>query len=392
MDAGSSVVTVTTMFPSKGVQVLSCLIYILGTSILTHCLSRRLLMEEWSGVMLMPWARICALLVFVDSWLFLFTSCILVFGIGLESKELVCAMGIYICIIFYATSKILIYSFLIEKVYLVWSPSADNSRRLKSPIYIGCMVMLGIYSVVIALMIAGRIHFFDGEGICIIGLQRYSSFTLLAYDLLINVVLTVLFLWPVLRANLANPRLKSVAIRTLVASAVALTTSTVNILVLSLLHGHERGWVCLGSCGADVIFNALAIFWVTSRGSSEATSSQGNTRKDRRAPEFTVTAGDSSTSFVLRGPPRQPAPSRTSRIPWPFISSFTRRSASEIELEPRSQIASVVKSVKGLFRNDQAAERTVQVTVTTDFHIDDDIEAKVYRSDEFEENYPAEEH
>jgi hypothetical protein len=36
------------------------------------------------------------------------------------------------------------------------------------------------------------------------------------------------------------------------AAAVSVTTSTANVLVLTLLHGRELGWVCLGSCGADV--------------------------------------------------------------------------------------------------------------------------------------------
>lgn len=44
----------------------------------------------------------------------------------------------------------------------------------------------------------------------------------------INIVLTMMFLWPIIRSNLSNPRLKMVAFRTLVASGVALTTSTVS--------------------------------------------------------------------------------------------------------------------------------------------------------------------
>ncbi|KAF9078372.1 hypothetical protein BDP27DRAFT_1412370 [Rhodocollybia butyracea] len=378
------------MFPSKGVQVFSCLIYILGASVLSHCISRGLSAEEWSrsSIRDMPWVRICVLLIFVDSWLFLFTSCILVFGIGLESNQLVCAMGIYICVAFYATSKILVYSFLLEKVYLVWSPSVGSSRRLKSPVYVGCMVMLGIYGVVVALMVAGRIHYLNSQGVCIIGLERYSSLTLLTYDLLVNIVLTALFLWPVLKANLVNPRLRSVAIRTLVASGVALTTSSVNMLVLAVLRGHERGWVCLGACGADVIFNALAIFWVTKiKGSAETTSTEGKskTRESRRHPEIEVRGpGDTSSSYVLRGPPLTPqsATSYASRMPWPFSPSKVSK-FEDVELQPSDQKASVVRNMKGLFRSERrSAERTVQVTVTTEYHIDEDIEAEIDRSDE----------
>lgn len=98
----------------------------------------------------------------------------------------------------------------------------------------------------------------------------------------INLLLTTLFIWPLLHMGYANPFLRRVALRTLVASLVALTTSAVrpplrlsrtstdppqvNILVLTLMHGRQLGWVCLGSCGLDVVINALALFWVTSGG------------------------------------------------------------------------------------------------------------------------------
>lgn len=51
--------------------------YLAGISILSHCLSRRLASEQWSSwssIKEMSWARICVLLVFIDSWFFVFTS------------------------------------------------------------------------------------------------------------------------------------------------------------------------------------------------------------------------------------------------------------------------------------------------------------------------------
>ncbi len=81
-------------FPTKGLQVLSCLVYILGkapnisstassinllslgVSVLSDCFSRRLASEELSlsAIRSMSWARMAVLLVFFDSWLFLFAS------------------------------------------------------------------------------------------------------------------------------------------------------------------------------------------------------------------------------------------------------------------------------------------------------------------------------
>lgn len=84
-----------------------------------------------------------------------------------------------------------------------------------------------------------------------------------------------MFLWPLLRTGQIDPMVRRVAQRTLMsvascfrslnwyllfisAAIVTLATSTANVLVLTLLHGRELGWVCLGSCGSDVspILNA----------------------------------------------------------------------------------------------------------------------------------------
>jgi hypothetical protein len=81
------------IFPSPGMQLLSALtqflgkrfpvtffvlpsICTLGVSIMAHCLSRRIASEELSslrGWKDLTWARVCVLLAFLDSWLFLFT-------------------------------------------------------------------------------------------------------------------------------------------------------------------------------------------------------------------------------------------------------------------------------------------------------------------------------
>lgn len=100
-----------------------------------------------------------------------------IFGVGLELNHSICAAGIYLCIAFYATSKLLIYAFLsastaqlpcrllnnapimlVEKVHVVWSPTA-GVRRFKSRVYIICAVTVALYGVVIALMLVGKAAF-----------------------------------------------------------------------------------------------------------------------------------------------------------------------------------------------------------------------------------------
>ncbi|ESK93166.1 hypothetical protein Moror_1102 [Moniliophthora roreri MCA 2997] len=256
------------IFPSAGLQVLTCMIYLCGLSVLSHCLSRRILsvgLNSWKAFTEIPWPRLCIVLVFVDSWFFLFSSALVIFGIGLETSLVVCATAIYLCAVFYCTSKVFVYLFLLEKVHLVWSPSMGSLKKAQSPIYMLGVTTVGLYTVVICVTLIGRVHLLRHDGACVIGLKTYSSVTLLTYDLYINVFLTALFLWPLFRSkvSVSNPRNRSVAIRNLAAAFVALTTSTINIAILTHLHGKELGWVCLGSCSSDVILNALALFWVT---------------------------------------------------------------------------------------------------------------------------------
>ncbi|KAJ7048125.1 hypothetical protein C8F01DRAFT_164512 [Mycena amicta] len=266
------------MFPSIGFQALSACIHLLGVTILTLFLSLRVfpgaLDDTGSsrGIWVHPtWPRLCVILVLLDSWLFLFSTGLLIFGVGLQMNQTSCAAGIYLCVLFYCTSKVLIYLFLTEKVYIVWG---NGNRRLRSPTYLVCVGSVALYTAVMLAMFFGRIEKFrEGDGACVLGLKPTASLPLLSYDLYINLLLTTLFIYPILRSKHSTPQMRRVALRTLMAAAVALTTSTVNIAVLTILKGSELGWVCLGSCGTDVIFNAAALFWVTSGRTQRSTLS-----------------------------------------------------------------------------------------------------------------------
>ncbi|CAK5267120.1 unnamed protein product [Mycena citricolor] len=276
-----------TMFPSLGIQALITCLHVLGVTIVSCFISRRLILADGfsvRAVLQLPWARLCTLLIFIDSYLFLFASTLVIFGFGLQLNATSCAAGIYLCVLFYATSKILIYLFLTEKVYVVW----DTGRsRFRSPVFLVCFVTVALYLAIVLIMFFGRIEEFRPEdGACIIGLKPTASIPLLSYDLYINVLLTGLFMWPLLRSKHSSARLRRVATRTLIASAVALTTSTVNMTVLTLMHGRQFGWLCLACCSSDVIFNAGAIFWVTDGSTGTATTS--GARNNTGSESFTM--------------------------------------------------------------------------------------------------------
>lgn len=384
------------VFPDTGKQILAAFIHFMGVSILAHCLSRRVTIEHLtslSGFMQLSWPRLLIILVFLDSWLFLFTSGILIFGAGMELNKTVCALGIDICIAFYATSKIFIYWFLIEKVFLVWTPGA-GARRMKSPVYIGCFAMLSLYSVVVVVIVLGRVSFFRDDGACTIGLQPHASATLVAYDLFINIILNGLFLWPLLRNRFMNPTVKKVASRTLLASVVALTTSTVNMLVLTLMHGRQLGWVCLGSCGTDVVFNALVLFWVTggAGNSSMANVSSGAGPRTAKQPPVNVNVNvnvlpasptyphvlpsplspDSKHAASPRGGgfdylPREHDVASPSNVAFVGDAPPERRRVY-MEQRGRSRLESLVRFFRR--KDQQAEEHSLQIQVTTIREVD----------------------
>ncbi|KAG8935387.1 hypothetical protein FRC02_008192 [Tulasnella sp. 418] len=266
----------TAIFPNHGMQILTTVIHLIGLTVSTYCIARRSSeIELWSlhGLSRTSWPKLCTLLVFLFSWAFIFTSSILITGTGLSLNLTTCSLAIWSCIFLYISSKLLIYLFLIEKVHIVWTPHATSKRtsRLKSPVYQVCMLALVPFIAVLGLALWGRVAQLMQDRSCVIGLTKISSLSLLCYDLFMTIFLTGMFVWPLWRATV-NPRLRAVAIRTLIASIAALTTSAVNITVLTIMHGRQLGWVCLSCCGTDVTINALVLYWVTNVSKVQRTS------------------------------------------------------------------------------------------------------------------------
>ena len=95
--------------------IISAAIHLLGVTVVSHLISRRLSVDGvQSSLRRMSWPRLCVLIIFLDSYLFLFTAGILILGIGMATSAAACSLGIYLCIVFYGTSKFFIYLFLSE--------------------------------------------------------------------------------------------------------------------------------------------------------------------------------------------------------------------------------------------------------------------------------------
>ncbi|KAF9978448.1 hypothetical protein BGZ73_002344 [Actinomortierella ambigua] len=228
------------------------------------------------------YARGLVVSLYLVSWAFSFMATILVQTNN--SNFISCAMSIYSCIILYAVSKVIIYLFLMEKVYVV---TAVGTTRSNFMLYRINLLLLVPYAGILALMIIFRVHEIRDNGHCMIGLQKPASLTLILYDIFISSWLTLLFIRPLMSSTslLQGPskgKLRDVARRTLLGSIIALVLSSANVFTLVYFNGHERGLICLASCTVDVTLNAITIHWVTSRGGGRLSAGGDRSSGDRR--------------------------------------------------------------------------------------------------------------
>lgn len=246
--------------PSPAMLNLSAVVYLLGITIVTWCIARTTENYPlWSKESLraMPWPRLCLLLTFVDSWLYLFLTGMMLHGAPPQHHVNRCSLGMLACILLYGTSKGLIYLCLIERVHVVWS---DGMPRWRSPVYRFCFALVLPLGIIAGIMIFQR-NAFVYNGYCILGISRFSSLLLLTYDFGINTFLTVMFVTPLLRSSIRSAWLRAIAVRTTIAACIALVSTAANVIVLYVLDGQEMIWVCFGACGVDVVINAVVLFW-----------------------------------------------------------------------------------------------------------------------------------
>ncbi|BGP18892.1 hypothetical protein JCM10213v2_006972 [Rhodosporidiobolus nylandii] len=200
------------------------------------------------------------------SLLFVFVSAIIIFGVGSSFSGAPCSVGIWLCILLYAATKAVLYVLLLEKLHVVHCHTAmGRVPRLKSWYYRGGLCLFVAWIAVTGAMIAGRIALIrQHDGACIIGMRLWSTVPMLGVDAITNIYLTTLFIIPIWRSSF--PKAQRLARVSAIAAVAALLTSFANILVLTLEHGHQLSWVCLGSCGLDVCFNSAIVYFVTSAG------------------------------------------------------------------------------------------------------------------------------
>ncbi|KAJ8661270.1 hypothetical protein O0I10_003019 [Lichtheimia ornata] len=211
----------------------------------------------------LTYGQFLVLLLYMLSWAFCVTSMVVISTN--DGNAVSCTMGILTCDVFYASTKITIYAWLIERAHLA---TAKRTTRRHSPLYRFNIALLSPYIGIFVLMVIFRNDHLLEDGTCIIGLQYIASIPLL----ILNLYLTILFVRPLVSANRDSSgdddarketRLYKLTRRTVVAAAVCLIVSMINVLILAIGRGYERGVVCLTMCTVDVTINVLTIHWVT---------------------------------------------------------------------------------------------------------------------------------
>ncbi|KAI5369994.1 hypothetical protein Slin15195_G008720 [Septoria linicola] len=256
-------------------QVVSMSLNLVTLPVLGACLTRRLeRIRQWSRLPVSAWLL---LVIYIDSFLFIFVTALLK-DIGINKSRGICDGAILLCLVCYMSTKVLIYTFLVEKAWIV---RGCLQRRMESRLYLfNCFGMLLPYAVAVVLNFIWRISFIDETGKCIIGMEKRAMMPLIIFEVVVNVYLNILFIIPLRKmysyregTGKARPltNMKTLAFRTFIGSCATLISSVVNLTVLMAVGG-EPGWLCLMLCNADILFCVLILHWATSFDSAGGTS------------------------------------------------------------------------------------------------------------------------
>ncbi|KAG2221395.1 hypothetical protein INT45_012646 [Circinella minor] len=259
----------------------------------------------------LTYGRILVFVVYMLSWSFAVTSMVSVSTNNYNITS--CTLAMLACDVFYASSKIVIYMWLIERVHVV---TAKRTTRFKSWQYRFHIMVLIPYIGIFVLMLMFRNIYLLDSGECVIGLKWVASMPLMCYDFFLNLYLTYLFVKPLLsigrkagRENWRETRLYKLTKRTLIASLVCLLVSLANVMSIVISRGHLRGLVCLSCCTLDVTINVMTIHWVTTSssrmsarhaGAKESEEPNENTECGASPHQTREIANNSTTNFSAR--------------------------------------------------------------------------------------------
>ncbi|EAT83368.1 hypothetical protein HBI56_115790 [Parastagonospora nodorum] len=201
------------------------------------------------------------------------------------------------------------YQFLVERIHAL---SASHKSRTKDVLWVtGTVLVVVGFGTIIAIGFIGPLaQVLPQDGRCRMGLRRYATIPLLSYDFLINILLTVVFVYllgPVIRSNnqaipspsashlalwlcscrrtkrhpdvqvqignaQAAKRIENLLWRTFMGSCLVMVTTAANLLQLTILEDREWGFVCLTLCTLDITWTVSILHWLVISTDSEQKS------------------------------------------------------------------------------------------------------------------------
>jgi len=198
-------------------------------------------------------------------------------GIGSNVSIGVCLFADFLCLASYLSTKLGIYYFLVEKVYLIRSV---RKPRLKDKLYIFHAFGLVVFYVILTILqFVFRIGYISEQGQCFNGIQADVLAPLLVFDTGCNIYLMIMFIIPLRQLmSYSNPNSMSrqIAIRTLIGTSITLASSVFNIMQLIIVQG-ERSWLCLITCNLDILLSVLVVQWITAKDGADSGSENKST-------------------------------------------------------------------------------------------------------------------
>ncbi|KAF1947133.1 hypothetical protein EJ02DRAFT_334856 [Clathrospora elynae] len=271
--------------------------------------------------------QIYVLVLCLSAMAFQTSSAVIVCGLGLATRDS-CKAAILLCLTFYSSNKLIMYFFLVERAHVLRAP---YKRRYHDRLWL--LSMIGIGTGLGAVSIAGCMSpvfsLSPLDATCRIGLKRYISVPLLSLDVLINIYLTLVFIYLMSPLVESPSLLRGVSFttrfthwigdlsgrskgkgsvdlhrsnqqmaqkvdnllwKTLVGCVLVILPTTANLTAICVLQGKEWASVCLAVCALDITWAVSVVHWLTLPGDEE------NEKTSTK-----LVAGAASTGPILEG-------------------------------------------------------------------------------------------
>ncbi|KAF2128343.1 hypothetical protein P153DRAFT_35240 [Dothidotthia symphoricarpi CBS 119687] len=280
-------------------------------SLLTGMIGHRLRQMSLRHFKNLCLTQILILLLYFVSMAFVLSAAVVESGLSLQTHS-ICRGAIILCLAFYVGSKCIMYLFLVERAHALRAPYMHRTHD-----WLWMVGVLTIFGGFGTISVCGFIWplstISEVDGRCRIGLPQFITIPLLSFDVVVNVLLTLVFVYllgPLIRSGsrptltasrftqyfgrfcgggrardsvnlhqgnqLMVNKIEHLLWKTFIGTCAVLGPTVANMASLTMLKGRELGWVCLTVCTIDVTWTVCIFHWLT-LGSHESEERTSNT-------------------------------------------------------------------------------------------------------------------